>query len=73
MATILLVDDDESLWLLQLVFERSGHHMLLADSGEPALVMAGRYLPDLIFTDWNMPGMDGMELCKRLKFHPTSP
>ena len=43
MATILLVDDDdESLWLLQLVFQRSGHHMLLADSGEPALVMAGR-------------------------------
>jgi CheY-like chemotaxis protein len=72
MATILLVDDDDdSRWMLQLVLERSGHHMLLADSGEPALAIAGRHLPDLIVTDWNMPGMDGMELCKRLKFYPA--
>jgi CheY-like chemotaxis protein len=72
MALILLVDDDdESLWLLQLVFERSGHRVLLADSGEPALALAGHHLPDLIITDWNMPGMDGLGLCQRLKFYPT--
>ncbi|MFM0259765.1 response regulator [Paraburkholderia sediminicola] len=72
MALILLVDDDdESLWMLQLVFERSGHRVLLADSGEAALAVAGRHLPDLIITDWNMPGMDGIGLCERLKFYPT--
>ncbi|MBC8742066.1 response regulator [Paraburkholderia sp. UCT31] len=72
MALILLVDDDdESLWMLQLVFERSGHRVLLADSGEPALALAGRHLPDLIITDWNMPGMDGIALCERLKFYPS--
>ncbi|MFM0109178.1 response regulator [Paraburkholderia rhynchosiae] len=72
MATILLVDDDdESLWMLQLIFERSGHHVLLAQSGEPALARAGRHLPDLIITDRNMPGMDGIGLCERLKFYPT--
>jgi CheY-like chemotaxis protein len=72
MATILLVDDDdESLWMLQLFFERSGHHVLLAGTGEPALAIAARHLPDLIITDWNMPGMDGMGLCERLKFYPA--
>lgn len=72
MATILLVDDDdESLWMLQLVFERSGHHVLLAGSGETALAIAARHLPDLIITDWNMPGMDGIGLCERLKFYPA--
>lgn len=72
MATILLVDDDdESLWMLQLVFERSGHHVLLAGTGEPALAIAARHLHDLIITDRNMPGMDGMGLCERLKFYPA--
>jgi CheY-like chemotaxis protein len=38
MGTVLLVDDDdESLWMLQLVFERSGHHVTLAENGETAL------------------------------------
>ncbi|PRX33409.1 response regulator receiver domain-containing protein [Paraburkholderia sp. BL18I3N2] len=72
MARILLVDDDdESLWMLQLVFERSGHRVLLADSGEPALALAGRHLPDLTITDWNMPGLDGLGLCEWLKFYPS--
>ncbi|MDE1181584.1 response regulator [Paraburkholderia sp.] len=72
MSTILLVDDDsESLWAFQFVFERRGHHVLLADEGEAALEKAGRYLPDLIVTDWNMPRMDGIGLCERLKFYPA--
>jgi CheY-like chemotaxis protein len=72
MALILLVDDDdETLWMLQLVFERSGHRVLLAESGKPAFAVAAGHLPDLIVTDWNMPGMDGIGLCERLKFYPT--
>ncbi|MCX4150285.1 response regulator [Paraburkholderia madseniana] len=46
--------------------EGRGYRILLAEGGE-----AARYLPDLIVTDWNMPGMDGIALCERLKFYPA--
>ncbi len=72
MSTILLVDDDvDSLWLLQTILEGRGHHILMAEGGEVALEKAGRYLPDLIVTDWNMPGVDGIALCERLKWYPA--
>jgi len=72
MSTILLVDDDvDSLWLLQLALEGHGHHVILAEDGEAALYKASRCLPDLIVTDWNMPGTDGVELCRLLKFYPA--
>jgi CheY-like chemotaxis protein len=72
MSTILLVDDEvDSLWLLEIILEGRGFRILLAEGGEAALDKAARYLPDLIVTDWNMPGMDGIALCERLKFYPA--
>jgi CheY-like chemotaxis protein len=72
MSTILLVDDEaDSLWLFQLALEGRGYHVILAEDGEAALAKASRCLPDLIVTDWNMPGIDGIELCQRLKFYPA--
>jgi CheY-like chemotaxis protein len=72
MYTILLVDDEvDSLWLLEIILEGRGFRILLAEGGEAALDKAARYLPDLIVTDWNMPGMDGIALCERLKFYPA--
>ena len=69
---ILIVDDDSnSLWLLQVVLEGRGHHVMLADDGQQALEMASRWLPDVIVTDWNMPRMDGDVLCERLKCYPA--
>jgi CheY-like chemotaxis protein len=72
MSTILLVDDEvDSLWIFQLALESQGYHVLLAESGEIALSKASRCLPDLIVTDWNMPGTDGVQLCERLKYYPA--
>lgn len=72
MSTILLVDDEaDSLWIFQLALESQGYHVILAESGFSALQKASRYLPDLIITDWNMPGTDGVELCERLKYYPA--
>src|ERR1700686_1736540 len=74
MSTILLVDDDpDSLWSLQLILEGGGHRVILAGDGQSALEKAGRRrrLPDVIVTDWNMPYMDGITLCETLKCYPA--
>jgi CheY-like chemotaxis protein len=72
MATILLVDDDsDSLWLLQLTLEGRGHCVVLANDGQCALEKAAHCIPDLIVTDWNMPRMHGITLCERLKAYPA--
>ncbi|HKR44801.1 MAG TPA: response regulator [Paraburkholderia sp.] len=72
MSTVLLVDDDlENLWALQLALESSGHHVLLAENGREALQKLRRHLPRLIVTDWEMPEMDGVELCRRIRCLPA--
>jgi CheY-like chemotaxis protein len=72
MSTILLVDDEvDSLWLFQLALESQGYRVLVAENGEAALSRASQCLPDLIVTDWNMPGIDGVQLCERLKYYPA--
>ncbi|WP_345816444.1 response regulator [Paraburkholderia sp. PREW-6R] len=72
MATVLLVDDEfEHLWALQIAMEAAGHRVLTAENGERALLAATRHLPDLIVTDWEMPVMDGLELCSRLTCYPS--
>lgn len=67
MSTILLVDDEpELLELYSEVLEAMGHDILFAHDGEQALGMARRRHPDLVVTDWMMPRMDGVELCRAL-------
>jgi len=68
MPTILLVDDEPYiLWLFQILLEDLGHRVFLSEDGEEALRKAIERKPDLIVTDCNMPGLDGVELCRRLK------
>jgi CheY-like chemotaxis protein len=72
MSTVLLVDDDlENRWALQLALESGGHHVVLAENGCDALRKAARNIPQLVITDWQMPEMDGAELCRRLKCQPS--
>jgi CheY-like chemotaxis protein len=72
MSAILVVDDDsDSLWLLQVVLEGRGHHVVLAGDGQQALEIASRCLPDVIVTDWNMPRIGGDVLCERLRCFPA--
>ncbi|SAK61137.1 response regulator [Caballeronia ptereochthonis] len=72
MHSVLLVDDDiDSLVALRFVFEVHGFHVFLAEHGGAALAQVAKHLPDLIVTDMEMPELDGIELCKRLKCYPT--
>jgi len=64
--TILIVDDSApSVQLLHSAL--AGYRVLFALNGEDALRLASSARPDLILVDVVMPGMDGLELCRRLK------
>lgn len=67
-ALILVVDDD---WLnrelLDGVLALQGYTVQLAASGEAALKFVAQQTPDLALVDIRMPGMDGFEVCRRLK------
>jgi len=67
-GTILVADDEpESLRLLTSLLEAEGYQVRPADSGELALVAVAAQAPELILLDIRMPGMDGFEVCRRLK------
>src|SRR5579871_6851146 len=72
MPTILLVDNEpDILAALGIALEWRGYRVMLSEDGKTALEKAGRMMPDLIVTDCTMPGMDGIELCRRLKLYPA--
>lgn len=74
---ILVADDDKvSQRLLQHLLKSWGHEPVLASDGLEALaVMDGEEPPKLILLDWEMPGMDGLEVCQRIRQadNPTPP
>lgn len=70
---ILAVDDQpENLGLLNRVLEMAQFDVRAATSGQAALQAARADLPDLILMDISMPGMDGFEVCKKLKADPKT-
>ncbi|MFM0377858.1 response regulator [Paraburkholderia strydomiana] len=71
MTTVLLVDDDfQNRWALQLALESRGHHVVQAENGRDALTKAVGHFPELVVTDLHMPELNGVELCQRLKCMP---
>ncbi len=67
-SRILVVEDDERIRSsLRLVLEDEGHLVAEAGSGEEALGMINRHPVDLALIDVMLPGIDGFELCRRLR------
>ncbi len=67
-ARMLIVEDDERIRLsLQLVLEDEGHAVELAESAEAGLEALARRPADVVIVDLMLPGMDGFELCRRLR------
>jgi CheY-like chemotaxis protein len=63
--SILLVDDDPNeIRYLTLILENAGYNVVKARCAKDALKILETATPDLIFSDLNMPGMDGIEFCK---------
>ena len=73
-ATILVVDDEAHIvQVVSLKLRNAGYEVLTAVDGEEAFEIARRALPDLIITDFQMPYMTGLELCRSLHEHePTA-
>ena len=70
---ILIVDDNpNNLKVLLQVLESASYEVLVATNGENALKIANQAIPDLVLLDVMMPGMDGYEVCRRLKQNATT-
>src|SRR5512138_3429270 len=74
MAHILIVEDDINLG--QVIFQelkKHNHEVELVENAEAALVRVNKYIYDLLLTDLKLPGLDGIELLKRVKTsNPTT-
>ncbi len=74
-TTILVVDDDPiniKTFNDILMKSHEGFEILNSNNGQMALKIAQARTPDVILTDWEMPGMNGIELIKALKDSPTT-
>lgn len=70
--SILLVDDEEDiLEFLSYSLEKQGYKIFTANDGNKGLMLAKKHSPDLVILDVMMPGMDGIELCEKIRQVPT--
>jgi two-component system, OmpR family, alkaline phosphatase synthesis response regulator PhoP len=69
MSKKILVADDEShiLSVVSLKLRNAGYEVVCAHNGLEALDLALSERPDLLITDYHMPGLSGLEVCKRLR------
>jgi len=65
----ILVIDDHPFFpsTLKYKFEKHGYEVFSAKDGANGIIIAKKVIPDVIFIDYIMPGMDGIETCKKLK------
>lgn len=68
---VLLADDDELMReLIAAVLEVHGHTVEMFGDGESAWVNFQREPAGMVVLDWQMPGADGLEVCRRVRAHP---
>ncbi len=68
---ILVAEDDASLMmLLRYNLDKEGFRVSEARDGDEALLLAAEDVPDLVLLDWMLPGVSGIEVCRRLRARP---
>ncbi len=74
MSTILIVEDERDLSsLIRRHLEEGGHQVLQAFNGPSAVQYGTQEHPDLIILDWMLPGLDGLEVCRRIRRESIAP
>ena len=69
--TILVADDETHILnVVSLKLRNAGYQVLTARDGQEALELAQQHRPDLLITDYHMPLLSGLELCRRLRQDP---
>ncbi|MGN6461178.1 MAG: phosphate regulon transcriptional regulator PhoB [Pseudolabrys sp.] len=72
-ARILIVEDEEPLTLLlRYNLEAEGYEVDAAARGDDAQLRLQETTPDLVILDWMLPGLSGIELCRRLRARPET-
>jgi two-component system alkaline phosphatase synthesis response regulator PhoP len=72
-AKILIVDDDPFLLrLVEYLLGKEGYEIVTATEGEEALKKVETEKPDLVILDVMLPGIDGLEVCRRLRSQPET-
>ena len=67
-ATVLVIDDEKDLLeLVRYNLEKEQFDVILAKNGEEGFEIARKHRPDVIILDVMMPGMDGLEVCRKLR------
>jgi DNA-binding response OmpR family regulator len=73
MAKVLIADDQANMrQLVRLTLETGRFEIFEAPDGDAALALARRERPDLVFLDWTMPGLPGIEVCRALRDDPAN-
>jgi two-component system phosphate regulon response regulator PhoB len=72
-ANILIVEDEEALaLLLRYNLEAEGYGVATVPRGDEADLLLKEHSPDLVILDWMLPGLSGIELCRRLRARPET-
>lgn len=70
---ILVAEDEEALaTLLDYNLRRAGYDVRLAPDGDEALLALEEEAPDLVVLDWMLPGVSGIEICRRIRARPQT-
>ncbi|SMR71885.1 two-component system, OmpR family, phosphate regulon response regulator PhoB [Aliiroseovarius halocynthiae] len=65
---VLLVEDEPAQReILRYNLTSEGYDVTLAENGDDALILVDEVMPDLILLDWMLPGVSGIEICRRVK------
>ena|SRR5512133_2860568 len=69
-AFVLVVDDNEPhCYAMKKMLERAGYDVATAHTGSEAFSIASGLIPDIILLDINLPDMNGIEVCRRIRAH----
>jgi CheY-like chemotaxis protein len=72
MKALIVEDDPDARKVLSLILKLEGYQIHSAGGGQEALTMLVDLLPDVILLDVMMPGMDGYQVCHRIRSNPAT-